>query len=359
MKQLTRLDRPALTAIAAVLALSSTAAMAQVAPAPDTAPPAESIAPAQPAPEAVTPPIAPSADPAPAPVAAPPLPQVTPSVTAAPPLPQIDTTPEPVTREAAAPQRAAPEPVARETTERAAPVARTAAPERVVPPVSERPTSPSANPAPDAGVVNPVSQLPPPEVTVETRAPAPVAEDNNAPLWIVGVGGAALLLGAGAFAFTQRKRGRIERREALVETGMVEPLPAARRVSPVASTAPAYSFTPVNVPSVASPAEAAPAATMPLAASPLGAERWPELEAMVAAPPSAENPFLTRTKRLRRAHYLLAHGQPLPVGSAADQPVAAPAAAAVMGNRQYKPQPVYDFGKATPIRRPSWKPATT
>jgi hypothetical protein len=83
---------------------------------------------------------------------------------------------------------------------------------------------------------------------------------------------------------------------------------------------------------------------------------WPELEEMVAEAPSPENPFLTHSKRMRRAKFLLEHGEPQPLSqpvrhTAKDEPKTAPKSAP-------KSSPTYSFGgKAT--ARPNWKPATT
>jgi hypothetical protein len=87
----------------------------------------------------------------------------------------------------------------------------------------------------------------------------------------------------------------------------------------------------------------APAA--PIAArTPLAAATAPtsDVEAMVAAAPSRDNPFLTQRNRRRRAHFLLAQRQALrtadPVARAA--PVATPASAAATD----RSQTVYRFG---------------
>ena len=74
---------------------------------------------------------------------------------------------------------------------------------------------------------------------------------------------------------------------------------------------------------------------------------------MVAAPPSPENPFLTRSKRMRRAKYILEHGAPQPLSQNA-APATAPAQ-----QTEVKPQPAYAFGKAGYPARPNWKPVTT
>lgn len=76
-------------------------------------------------------------------------------------------------------------------------------------------------------------------------------------------------------------------------------------------------------------------ASTPLAAS--GQES--RLEAMVAAPPSPENPFRTYAKRLTRAKFLLARE------NAANVPGSAPAATPAAPARPVpQPQTVYRFG---------------
>jgi len=78
------------------------------------------------------------------------------------------------------------------------------------------------------------------------------------------------------------------------------------------------------------------------------------LEKMVAAKPSAENPFLTRKARLRRAKYILEHGAPEPLVQEVAGRAEAPSK-----ESQSKPQPAYSFSKAKNPTRHSWKPATT
>lgn len=69
------------------------------------------------------------------------------------------------------------------------------------------------------------------------------------------------------------------------------------------------------------------------------------LEAMVAAPPSADNPFATRTKRLRRAKYLLAQRD-----AAAHAPHPAPQTthAEPVAQAPDRSQTVYRYGGQVP-----------
>lgn len=66
----------------------------------------------------------------------------------------------------------------------------------------------------------------------------------------------------------------------------------------------------------------------------------PALAAMVAAPPSADNPFLTQAKRVRRARFLLAQQQATAQAPMAD--AVAPAAAPLP--TVDRSQTVYRFG---------------
>lgn len=88
------------------------------------------------------------------------------------------------------------------------------------------------------------------------------------------------------------------------------------------------------------PAMAIPVAPRPVMASPrLGEDTT--LEAMVAAAPSAENPFRTRTKRLRRAQYLIAQRDAASVSVPAPQTTHAEPTPVAAADRS---QTVYRFG---------------
>ncbi|WCP13012.1 hypothetical protein sphantq_01427 [Sphingobium sp. AntQ-1] len=76
---------------------------------------------------------------------------------------------------------------------------------------------------------------------------------------------------------------------------------------------------------------------------------------MVAAAPSADNPFLTRTKRLRRAQHLIAQREAAAIAAPAPQTIhAEPGPAAALD----RSQTVYRFGND---RKPSGflKPRTS
>ncbi len=122
-------------------------------------------------------------------------------------------------------------------------------------------------------------------------------------MWALG-GGALLLLGLGGTAMVRRRR-RDEQDEAIA-LATVEPV----TVAPVAAVPVAEPVAPVAMPATADarPVVAPrPAMAPSMATTQHRLHDEATLEAMVAAAPSAENPFRTRTKRLRRAHYLLAH----------------------------------------------------
>jgi hypothetical protein len=118
--------------------------------------------------------------------------------------------------------------------------------------------------------------------------------------WALG-GGALLLLGLGGAAALGRRR---------VDEDAVAPYAQTPvRDEPIATK-------PVPVASVAAPTRSA---APPVDAT---APAHGSLAAMVAAPPSAENPFRTHSKRLRRARHLLAQRERQ--DAPANAPVSAP-----------------------------------
>ncbi len=129
-------------------------------------------------------------------------------------------------------------------------------------------------------------------------------------------GGALLLLGLGGAALMRRRR-------------YDEPVEA--HIEPMA--APATAFEPA-------PAMAATAAMAPRPALESTTYGNATLEAMVAAAPSADNPFLTRTKRLRRAQHLIAQRDAM-VATPAPQTTRAEPAPVAQVDRS---QTVYRFG---------------
>ncbi|UZW54995.1 hypothetical protein NUH86_16215 [Sphingobium sp. JS3065] len=171
-------------------------------------------------------------------------------------------------------KRAAPKPAPR-------PMARAAEPAapayRADPPVERTVSSP---PPPPAKVVVPAEPLPP-----VTRAPVSPSEAGIDPALLWALGGGSLLLAGLAGAALLRRRNRPEE-EWVEEVSVAVPVePAPRPASPVPLMAP------------------------PAAIVPARSDEDRSLEAMVAAPPSPENPFRTHAKRMTRARFLLAQQQ--------------------------------------------------
>lgn len=280
-----RSTRPARAAIAAVLAFSATPLLAQeVTPSP-VAPLAEPAAPpVAPAVEAAPP--APAAS---APVMAPaqPVVQATPSVEdrKAEAIAQAETA-----RAEAAPvpvQRAQKRPAARAAAPTPAPVEIVAAvPVRAVAPAPVEAVPVAPNPVvPDMAVSTPAE---PAAVTPPVSNDAAQVENGNEALTWGLAGGALLLVGAAGTMAMRRRRNRASDSAYRVDEGVTMPETALAR-APVEPT-----FTPM-----------APVSTATRA--PLGADApHGSLAALVDAPPSPSNPFLTRGNRLRRAHFLLA-----------------------------------------------------
>lgn len=330
-----RTNRPARAAIAAVLALTATPLLAQTA-APTAMP---SSAPTI-APEVAVPTVAPSA-PAPA-QTAPDSVEFTPSQPVVQATPPIEERIAAATAAAEAEKATAQATAPRAETRRAAPVrtaqaapaprAMAAAPATTAP----APVAPVA--APDPAPMTPQTQDTP---AAATPAPSPLASASSrtdqALLWALG-GGALLLLGLGGTALMRRRRSDEE-------------------VAPVA-----YESEPTLVPAAPTPMMAAvePVAAEPVATRPAMApasQRIGEdatLEAMVAAAPSAENPFRTRAKRMRRAQYLLSQDQATPAATPAPQTMHAEPALAPAADRS---QTVYRFGNQ-PARPGFLKPRT-
>lgn len=306
-----RTIRPAGAAIAAVLALSSPTLLAQT----------------------VTPPVMPEA-------AAPVAPQ-TPAAgpVFAPNQPVVQPTPSADERLNAA--IAASE---AETATRPAPVVK-AAPKKAMTErrVADRPASiKAAVPAEPAAALPRVRSEPAP---VETAPPAePPAQPNAAQspaidpalLWALG-GGVLLLLGLTAFAMT-RRRNRED--DEVLELSQAEP-PIVREA---AKPAPMPLITPP--PTVREPVQPDPA---------MQGDIDSRLEAMVAAPPSPENPFKTYAKRMTRAKFLLAQQEKAQAAPAMTETAApaAPRAAPV------HTQTVYRFGSDRPGRKTLFNPRSS
>jgi hypothetical protein len=370
-------DRLAATAIAAVLALLSTAATAQDDPANDGAtvspvspmspmsppvgPPegAETVAPTLPA----TPPGSLESSPVPpladiAPAVDPTLGEITGPASNGPVYAPPRAVVQPVmpTHEQAREQAQAQEDAAAPGTLRASRSAAAPAMEResALPPAQADASGSTAGgqPAPADG---PLAAPRRAEVrTADARATAPIvtvdarrAEQNNDALyWGLAGAGGLLLLGVTAYAFAgapRRPRARASR-----PTVVASPSVVASMAGPPLTAIP-------EAPSSIAPAPVDSAAFRPA--------RDGVLEAMVAAAPSAANPFLTRKKRLRRARFILAHGRP-DADRAPPPSVEATAPEQVMAHAQpmsasRRQAPRFTLGEGIRLRPPGWKPAST
>lgn len=277
------LSRPATCAIAAFLALSSPSAFAQE----TAAPAAEPVAP-----PVMVPPVAPTT--APAPVAAPAQPAPVIQV----PL-EIEPAPAPVAK--ATPRAAA------KAATRPAAAARTAAPA----PVAAAPAAvASTEVIPTDGAVSPLpaESLAPVAAMVEP-APAPITEtattSDNFPWELAGGAAALLIVGGAGLAFARRRRSREDWAESTVEYDHVPVAPAttapaaAREPEPVIPAQPAYALREEQVFTV--PVAPVQRSTPAFAAAPSGSMGRHEALALVG--PTADNPFLTLKKRLKRARF--------------------------------------------------------
>lgn len=162
-------------------------------------------------------------------------------------------------------------------------------------------------------------------------APVETARSDNtdeALTWGL-AGGALLLVGvAGTLAFRRR---RAPREIGAQEEGVTLHTPEGIVTVPESAV----------MPELLAPASATsdPVSAIPVSRPVAVDHQHGSLEAMVAAPPSAANPFLTRRNRLRRAQFLMerqAHGVAEPV-----IPVSEAASAAAHLDRS---QTVYSFG---------------
>lgn len=297
-----RLTRPARAAIAAVLAFSATPLLAQEVAPPAAAPVAPpQIAPVMDAPASV----------ASAPVMAPtqPVVQSTPSVE--------ERKAEAIAQAEAADAEAAPVPVRREQQR---PAARAVASKPA--PANSVAATPAPAPAPVEVVpVDPAPVAPnmavsimaePATMTPPANNEAVQATDSGEALTWGLAGGALLLIGAAGAMAMRRRRNRAGDAAYSADEGVSLHT------------------------GVVSAATATETGHEPLTAdAPHGS-----LAAMVDALPSQANPFLTRSNRLRRAHFLLAQQAGVTTGARTEAATAAPQAAPVE-----RPQIVYSFGK--------------
>lgn len=349
--------RPAIAAIAAVLALQTVSASAQT-----TDPAATPVDPA-PAPTIVAPPVLAPAPGVPAPSAA--TPQViyksdAPVVQAVPTIPAATATIAPPTSPATPKNAAKSVSQPPKTTASKTVVANEPAPvatEPVAQAMDTAPTDPVA--ATNMPVDNVITQ--PPEASPAVAA-TETDDGTEAGYWILGLG-AALLVGAGSYAALRRKSA-VTSDVAQPET-MYGYKPIAeidREAEPfVAVNNPADRFKTVEPVLVTSPEEAvatsavepmAPVQTSaitPLVAGDLATRR----EAMIAGTPSSANPFLTRKNRLRRANFILAQSG---VDTAGEQVAAPSVVPSVAPAKTQDPVQVsYAFGKGS-LRPPVLKP---
>lgn len=343
--------RPAGAAIAAVLALATPPLMAQALDAPQTAPPVGTAPPAPVAPEAapqVTPPVGET----PAAVAAPAPEAPTAAAAAAPQAPVIRMAPLPpvvqATPPVAEPDPAKVAPAAPAAREAAKPAGTTAAaPESVTPAPVATQTPPIADTAPPVALAEPAP--------VAEPAPAPVSTVTSSDALNYGLGAAGVLavLGiGGAMLARRRRKGEADAPPAytVASTEPRSPADAMRVYNEAAAPAPVMPPQPaMTVPPImarTANADAADAET---------------LEAMVAAAPSPENPFLTRAKRMRRAQYLLQRQAEAAAKTVAPSPappeMAYDSARSIpVDMREDRSQTVHSFGKQ-PNFRFQFKPA--
>lgn len=347
MKQHFSPARPAIAAIAAVIAIPSTAALAQTV---DAAPPVI---------------IAPTAEPAtPAPAQTAPAPAATPQVIFQPSAPVVQPTPAP----SAPPVTAAEEaPAARPATRsvREAAPTRTPSAERQAPVAEARPVPTSVSSVNPNPVERSVA-APTPEVAPVTAAPQTLPEEGGSDtmLWLLGLGALGLLAGG---AYAAAKRNRREEGEIAYATPIAaskEPFvavdPTERLLTPEERIIEErHAAAPYVEPRITAPA----AAPIPAASELTDRQRddyadtslSERREALVAQAPSAENPFRTRKNRLRRANFLLSREGVSESSSPvrAEERAEAPSAPSAPIER---PQVSYSFGSSGALKPPVLKP---
>jgi hypothetical protein len=275
------LIRPATSAIAALLVLSAPAAFAQettismtppvAAPAPDTAPTAPETGPAMVSPPAVQRPAAQSTPPAaPPPVIRVPL-DIAPAESA------------PAEAEPAAPSAKRAQTQARsERSARQAPATPAAAPGATTLTAEPPRSDPIAG---TARATSPTIAAPPAATTARATSAAEPAAPGEFPWKLVGAAAALIALGGASLVLARRRR---------IEAGAVEnpeprplTMPTARPTDQPWVT-PAYAATPVR-------------STPTFVAAPSGG--MGRHEAMAMAGPTPDNPFVTLSKRLKRARF--------------------------------------------------------
>lgn len=292
--------RPAMTAIAAVLALSSTPLLAQAAP--DVTQPV-TAAPATPVPESAPPAATPSEPSA---------------TTASDPLAAEPTITNKKSSKSTATRRA---PTSARAAKPAAPVARAAAPARVAPPAA----APAETAAPAAVPVAAVPAAPAPAAPLAAMPAQKPPVESNTMLPIAGGVGLALL-GLIAVGVALRRRKRRSEEEFAVDQQYEPASEALAQADPLfapESSAPL----PADSASIFA-SEAAPAVASATAGSPSDCADAPPGSHVEAAceGPTPDNPSLSIKKRLKRAHFfdqrefLAAAGEATPVAADAGLP---------------------------------------
>ena len=285
------LSRPATSAIAAFLVLSTPAAFAQEAPTMTMTPPVAASTTVAP-----TPPTAPTvAEPStPAPIAAPQTAQTpTPAPVIRVPLDIAPAEPTPAPRAAQRTETPAPaRPAPRTRSATAEPAAAVPAATTVAEPAPVGEMTPIS--APMAALAKPVVE------PIPAPAEAVTATGGEFP-WEIAGGAAALLIAGGAgLAFARRRRAADEiAPDEVVDDASVQRFNPAPTSAPVASEAHQW-VSPAYAPRAAE--SAAPRTTPTFAAAPSGS--MGRHEAMAMTGPTADNPFATLTKRLKRARFL-------------------------------------------------------
>lgn len=295
--------RPAIAAIAAVLALQTFSVTAQTTD-PASAPADPALAPTAVAPTVIAPA---QSDPAPSPSAPQviyqsngPVVQPVPVTTA--PVQTVTPSTKPV-----APKEAVSSPPP--------------APKAAVVKEAKAPAAVAPLPEPlEAAPAEPIDALP---MQTAPKAPAVAAvvpdDGTEAGYWILGLG-AALFVGAGSYAALRRRqvpavaepeKTMFGYKPVIEQEREIEPFVAVNPTDRFKATEPEPAIAPVSEvkePSDVSAAIAPAVSERPIATSTpeISGDLASRREAMIAEAPSTANPFLTRKNRLRRANFLLA-----------------------------------------------------
>ena len=348
MKQHFSPARPAIAAIAAVIALPSTAALAQTV---DAAPPVIL------APPAVEPA-------APAPTQAAPAPVLAPQVIFQPSAPVVQPTPAPAAPVIKASEEA---PVARPATRvarKAVPVQTPAADLQA--PITEVRPNPAPVKDPTPTPIERTEIASQPLATSDRVQPEALPEEQSSDtaVWLLGLGALGLLAG-GAYAAARRNRRDVDERvsgspNTATQEAFMAVDPAERLLTPEEKAGEMHRVLEPDIePQFLAPTVApkpAPTTVMDRPSNdPMFSSLSERREALVAEAPSAENPFRTRTNRLRRANFILGRE-----GSAASTMPNGSDERADARNAQQtlveSPQVSYSFGRTGSLKPPVLKP---